>query len=201
MSIAANRETTDDLTLVRCAKHGDREAYGQLVERYQRRATSVAWRLLGNKQDALDAVQDAFVRAYENLSTLDDEARFGSWFMRIVSNLSLNFRRGRAVRQRVGSLEDSAFSEESQSRNEVATGPGGADDRPGARLAAEELELHLQRALDDLPDPQRQALVLFSMQQLPQKDVAELLGLSVEAVKWHVFQARKKLKERLVAWL
>lgn len=200
MSITANRET-DDLSLVRRAKRGDRDAYGELVERYQRRATSAAWRLLGDLHDATDAVQEAFIRAYNNLDTLEDESRFGPWFMRIVNNLSLNYRRGRAVRQRVASLEDRAAGDEESSREEYAIAPVYSGERPGARLAAAELEDHVQRALDDLPEQQRQALVLFSIQQLPQKDVAELLGLSVEAVKWHVFQARKKLKERLAAWL
>lgn len=197
---AANSEL-DDLPLVRRAKRGDQEAFGRLVERYQRRATTTAWRLLGNLHDALEAVQEAFIRAYGNLATLEDEARFGSWFMRIVTNLSLNYRRGRAVRQRTASLEDCILRDGEQSQDEVAVAPMYADDRPGAQLGAIELSEQVQRALDELPEQQRMALVLFSVEQMPQKDVAEMLDMSVEAVKWHVFQARKKLKERLAEWL
>ncbi|MBL8877775.1 MAG: RNA polymerase sigma factor [Phycisphaerales bacterium] len=197
---AANSEL-DDLPLVRRAKRGDRDAFGRLVERYQRRATTTSWRLLGDLHDALEAVQEAFIRAYANLAALEDEARFGPWFMRIVTNLSLNYRRGRAVRQRTASLEDCVLRDGEQSPDEVAEAPMHSDDRPGAQLGAMELSEHVQRALDDLPEQQRMALVLFSVEQMPQKDVAEMLGMSVEAVKWHVFQARRKLKERLAEWL
>lgn len=197
---AANNDT-DDLPLVRRAKRGDQAAFGLLVERYQRRATSAAWRLLGDLNDALEAVQEAFIRAYNNLSTLEDEARFGPWFLRIVTNLSLNYRRGRAVRQRTASLEDCILGDGEQQRDDLAAAPLHADDLPGAQLGAAELNEQIQRALDELPEQQRMALVLFSVQQMPQKEVADMLDMSVEAVKWHVFQARKKLKERLAEWL
>ena len=76
-----------------------------------------------------------------------------------------------------------------------------SDARPGAELAAGELGEHVQKALAELPEQQRLALVLFSIEALPQKDVAAVMGCSVEAVKWHVFQARRKLKERLADYL
>src|SRR5262245_560315 len=75
--------------------NGDLRAYDRLIESYQRRAVAVSYRLLGNINDAMDVCQDAFLRAYRSLSTLQEPRRFGPWLMRIVSNLSLNFRRDR----------------------------------------------------------------------------------------------------------
>ncbi|MBU0639097.1 MAG: RNA polymerase sigma factor [Planctomycetes bacterium] len=190
-----------DEELVRHTRAGQLQGFDQLVERYQRRATSVACRLLGNLHDALEVCQDAFVRAYQNLETLEDARRFGPWLLRIVTNLSLNFRRNRAAagRQRV-SFEDCLVNDE-RSRAELVPDAAHSDERPGARLAAAELSEAVQAALAELPERQRAALVLFSIEQLPQKDVASIMDCSVEAVKWHVFQARKKLKSALAEFL
>lgn len=187
----------DDADLVRGTLDGRREAFDQLIERYQRRATSVAYRLLGNLHDALEVCQEAFVRAYRGLSALEDPDRFGSWLLRIVTNLSLNFRRSRRPRL---SFED-CLRNDDQGPDEVLSDGPQSEHRPGARLAATELEARIQDGLATLPPQQRAALVLFSIEQLPQKDVARILNCSVEAVKWHVFQARQKMKAHLAEFL
>src|SRR5580704_5845467 len=74
---------------------GRREAFDTLIGRYQRQAVAVSYRLLGNSHDALEVTQDAFLKAFSSLATLQKPEAFGGWLMRIVSNLSLNFRRGR----------------------------------------------------------------------------------------------------------
>lgn len=192
------RPTDDELVRQTCA--GRRPAFDELIERYQRRATAVSYRLLGDLQDALEVCQEAFLRAYRNLDTLDDPGRFGPWLLRIVTNLSLNFRRARAVGGRRLSFEDCVLDEQRSTAELVSDAPH-SEDRPGARLAASELSEIVQAAIAELPAQQRTALVLFSIEQLPQKDVAEIMSCSVEAVKWHVFQARRKLRERLAEHL
>ena len=189
-----------DEELVRRTCAGQRRAFDELIERYQRRATSVAYRLLGNLHDALEACQEAFIRAYQNLQTLEDQRRFGSWLLRIVTNLSLNFRRARGTGGRVVSFDDCILDGE-RPRTMQVSAPDYSDERPGAKLAADELADVLHVAMAELPDRQRLALVLFSIEQMPQKQVAEILDCSVEAVKWHVHQARKKLRERLAEHL
>jgi RNA polymerase sigma-70 factor, ECF subfamily len=185
-----------EVDLVCRAKAQDTQAFGELVRRYQRRAVSVAYRLVGNSADASDVSQDAFVRAYRSLDQLEDPARFGPWLMRVVSNLSLNFRRSRATRP-ASSLDDSLLD-----------GVDFQKPRGGLRLAASdedsqaaELDGAVSKALEQLPDQQRLALILFSVEGVPQKEVAEILECSVELVKWNVFQARKKLKELLAGLL
>ncbi len=186
--------------LVRAVRTGQRAAFDELVERYQRRAVSVAYRLLGNLHDALEVCQEAFIRAYRNLDSLEDERRFGSWLLRIVTNLSLNFRRDRAAGGRRVSLDDCLLDEQPSRGEQLADAPH-SDSRPGAELAASELHDVARAAIAELPEQQRTALVLFSIEQLPQKEVAAIMECSVEAVKWHVFQARKKLKGELAEYL
>lgn len=191
-----------DEELVRRVCAGERRAFDPLVERYQRRAASIAFRLLGNIHSALDVCQDAFVKAFCNLPSLEDPARFGPWLLRIVTNLSLNYRRDRVVGGRQVSFDDCVLDgDETASPGPRFPASPHPDERPGATLSATELHEVLQRAIEELPEAQRLALVLFSIEALPQKDVASILGSSVEAVKWHVFQARRKLKERLADYL
>lgn len=161
-----------------------------LVERYQRRVVSVSYGLVGSIHDALEIGQEAFVRAYKNLESLADETRFGPWLMKITTNLSLNFRRDRAAAARRVPVELS----DDPLHNGKHSPPG---ERPGAALSASELRSIVQDAIAQLSAAQRTALILFSIEQLPQRDVAQIMCCSVEAVKWHVFQARRKLREML----
>src|SRR5580698_9736090 len=88
-----------ELSLILAAKSGDRAAFGQLAQCYQRRCAGVALRLVGNVHDASEVVQEAFINAYRNMGQLHDPERFAFWLMRIVTNVSLNYRRARARRR------------------------------------------------------------------------------------------------------
>jgi RNA polymerase sigma-70 factor (ECF subfamily) len=187
-----------DGQLVERTLGGDRKAFDDLIRRYQRQAVAVSYRLLGNSHDALEVTQDAFLKAFGSLATLQKPAAFGGWLMRIVSNLSLNYRRSRKTRSQLP-LDDLLGPANSQ---QVETGGGGSDwmaqsGDPVRRLESEEMGRRLQEALKQLPEKQRLAITMFTIEEMPQKQVAEALNCSVEAVKWHVFQGRKKLKELL----
>lgn len=186
-----------DAQLVKAVLSGERSAFDELVRLYQRQATSVAYRLLGNMDDALEVVQESFLRSYRNLPSLSQPERFKSWLLRIVANQSLNFRRARALRQGVSLEYNNEDSGEPSEMNRPDTSAVPAAEEASAR----ELDRKIAAALDELPEKQRTALVLFSMENVPQKEVAQVLGISVEAVKWHVFTARKRLKERLKDFL
>src|SRR5689334_9677939 len=90
-----------DGVLVNRVLGGDRGAFDELIRRYQRQAVAVSYRLLGNTQDALEVTQDSFLKAYSSLATLQKPDAFGGWLMRIVSNLSLNYRRSRKIRSQL----------------------------------------------------------------------------------------------------
>jgi len=188
-----------EVALVDRAQHGDTEAFAKLVRLYQRRVISVAYRLLNNIEDAGDVSQDAFVRAYRHLSQLEDASCFGPWLIRVVSNLSLNYRRSR--RARSAAPLDDALAVSAEVRN-PASGRRltvGLEDQSGP--LPEELQTAVNQAMERLPEKQRLALILFSVEGMPQREVAEILECSVELVKWNVFQARRKLKEMLKAYL
>src|SRR4051812_30901335 len=90
-----------DGTLVADVLAGNRKSFDELIRRYQRQAVAVSYRLLGNSQDSLEVTQDAFLKAFTSLDTLQKPEAFGGWLMRIVSNLSLNYRRSRKTRTSV----------------------------------------------------------------------------------------------------
>ena len=105
-------EAAEDARLVAEVIEGRSEAFDALVRRYQRRALAVAYRLLGNVEDAKDVAQDAMLRGYRSLHQLADRERFGPWLMRIVRNLSLNYRRSRALSRAL--LESNRISSASE---------------------------------------------------------------------------------------
>ena len=189
-----------DGQLVQGTLDGNRQAFDQLIRRYQRQAVAVSYRLLGNSQDALEVTQDAFLKAFTSIATLQKPEAFGGWLMRIVSNLSLNYRRGRKTRSQLP-LDDLLGKVSEQSETGGGSEWMSRDIDPVHHMESAELGAKLQEALKQLPEKQRVAIVMFTIEQMPQKDVANALNCSVEAVKWHVFQGRKKLKEILKDYL
>jgi len=186
-----------DGQLVAQALEGAKPAFDELIRRYQRQAVAVSYRLLGNSQDSLEVTQDAFLKAFTSLATLQKPEAFGGWLMRIVSNLSLNYRRSRKTRSSQLPLDDllgATSTEQTDSTGATSEWMARSGD-PVRRLEGEEMGRKLKEALAALPEKQRLAIVMFTIDEMPQKDVAEALNCSVEAVKWHVFQGRKKLKE------
>ena len=184
-----------DAASVQTVLAGDRNAFEPLVLRHQKKAIAVSYRLLGNMNDAMEVVQNAFVKAYRSLDSLQDPRLFGPWLLRIVSNYSLNYRRGR--KGHGGLPIDDLLVDDSTAGPQATPAAAAKRDDPGGPMIGGELSQKFQWALEQLPDKQRMALVLFSIENLPQRDVAEVLQCSVEAVKWHVFQARKRLKDLL----
>ena len=187
---ARERERLQDASDVAATLDGRLEAFDLLIERYQRRAVSVSYRLLGNIQDAQDVCQRAFVKSFKSLETLKDARLFGPWLMRIVSNLSLNHRRDRKPHLSLATSDGDGGIPEAL----VSSAEGTA---PSAAMETDEAESAIRAAMDSLPEKQRMALVLFAIEKMPQKEVAEIMECSVEMVKWNVFQARKALKESL----
>src|SRR5688500_11162515 len=186
-----------DGQLVAQALTGAKPAFDELIRRYQRQAVAVSYRLLGNSQDSLEVTQDAFLKAFTSLATLQKPEAFGGWLVRIVSNLSLNYRRSRKTRSSQLPLDDvpgGTSTEQTDSTGATSEWMARSGD-PVRRLEREERGRKLKEALAQLPEKQRLAIVMFTIDEMPQKDVAEALNCSVEAVKWHVFQGRKKLKE------
>lgn len=187
-------EAAEDARLVTEVVEGRSEAFDALVRRYERRALAVAYRLLGNVEDAADVAQDAMLRGYRSLHQLADRERFGPWLMRIVRNLSLNYRRSRALSQAVAldDMVETSDSWRSARATAVVDGAGGSGE-----AEAGELRRIVDVAMRALPEKQRMSLVLFSIEGMSQKEVASVLDCTEDLVKWNVFQARKQLKSAI----
>lgn len=171
-------EAADDVQwVVRCLE-GDACAFEPLVERYQRGLFAVAMRLLGNYEDARDATQNAFIRAYEHLETFDPERRFFSWICRIVVNESLNLKRARPAE---APLADRA---------------GDAADGFDA-VVGDERRRELQRALGRLPEDQRVVIVLRYFAELSYEEIGAAVGVPQKTVKSRLFEARQRLAETI----
>jgi RNA polymerase sigma-70 factor (ECF subfamily) len=182
-----------DAAWVQAALEGDSQAFERLVQAYERPAVGSAYRLLGNKDDALEVAQEAYLRAYKSLKRLKDARRFGPWLMRIVCNLSLNARRSRGAASKVVLDEQQGTDDFSSEQPDRAVAPAG----PEQLARGKEMQEAIDAALDTLPEKQRLSLVLFAIEGWAQKDIAQVLECSIENVKWNVFQARKKLREQL----
>jgi RNA polymerase sigma-70 factor, ECF subfamily len=156
---------------------GDADAFGTLVAPYLARAIRLAHRVLGNREDTEDLVQDAAMRAYERLGQFDRSRPFAPWFMRVVWNLALR-RRESVVRRRHEVLEES-----------VAAAPSA----PGEPDRAEFWRA-FRAAVASLPPRQRAIVMMFDVDGLSGAEIAEQLEITPETVRWHLHQARRTLR-------
>jgi RNA polymerase sigma-70 factor (ECF subfamily) len=173
--------------LVMASQAGDRGAFDELVRLYQKRAMQVAVRLLGSADEAAEAVQAGFLKAYLNIKKLRDVEQFEFWLLRIVANAAVS--RARAAKRRA---ENIGIGDCLEDRKNVS---------PPERQSSEELAKAVQRAMLKLSKKEARAISFFGLQNLSQREVAEIMNCSVEAVRWHVFNARKKLKVMLREYL
>ena len=177
---------TDEFLLRRFAQ-GDRGSLDELFRRYRTVAYRVAYRLLGNEADALDAVQDGFANALTHLDRFGGRSSFRTWLLRVVSNAALDI--GRTRRRRASRAAGPIPSDD----------PVLADSLPAPTADLERIDLRrrLDRALELLPPAQRQTFVLHADGGLTYREVAEALGISVGTVMSRVFYARQRLKAYL----
>jgi RNA polymerase sigma-70 factor (ECF subfamily) len=183
---------SDDLLLARFVA-GDRAALEELFQRYRSLAYRVAHRLLGNEADALDAVQEGFIKALVHLQGFQHRSTFKTWLLRVVSNASLDLGRQRGRRE-AQSLESLGHGE--QDRPEPLT----LED-PALGLHRHDLRQAIDQALSQLPEAQRQTFVLHAEAELSYREVAEILGISIGTVMSRLYYARQKLRAHLEPWM
>src|SRR5690606_12664804 len=166
--------------LLQSAQDGDEQAFGRLVAPYLDPSYRLASRILDGRPEAEDAVQEALYRAWKALPSFRRDAKFSTWLYRIVWRVSLNIARA---------------EEPAPLDVDVADG----DDRhdPERRYEKVERRGEIERALKDLPVPYRTVIAMFYIEDLPVRDIAEILELPVGTVKTHLHRARRALKARL----
>jgi len=172
---------SSDALIVSRVLRGDVEAFRLLVERYRDRYARYAFHMLGNREDAEEALQDAFTRAFRSLARCEDPERFGAWLFRILVNRcrTMGARRGRRARTFV--IDEGALLE-------------AAEDHPADRSAWRE---EIGRALERLSSDQREAFLLKYVEELGYDEMSQLTGVGVSALKMRVMRACERLRELL----
>ncbi|HTM87636.1 MAG TPA: sigma-70 family RNA polymerase sigma factor [Terriglobales bacterium] len=187
-----NEPVSDELRLVQAAKKGDVGAFGELVKRYDRNVFRIALHITQNREDAEDVVQDAFLKAYENLEQFQGQSKFYTWLVRIAVNEALMKLRRRRP-ERMVSLDQEVQTEEDSMPREVA------DWSPNPEQLYNQAELRdiLGKTIQGLPPSFRTVFVLRDVEGLSTEETAQALELSVPAVKSRLLRARLQLRERL----
>jgi RNA polymerase sigma-70 factor (ECF subfamily) len=176
---------TDEQLLARGAA-GDREALEELFRRYRLLAYRVAYRLLGHEADAMDAVQNGFIKALTHLPGFQGRSSFKTWLLRVVSNAALDLGRKRSRRE--------TLSLTSPPNNDGPVVQVLSFEDPARGLERADLRHMLDEALATLPPAQRQTFVLHADGDLSYREVAEVLGISIGTVMSRLFYARQKLR-------
>lgn len=180
-----------DLALVDKAKAGDRKAFGVLVETYQQRVYAIAFGILRSRDDAWDAAQEAFVKAYKNLHRFEGNSAFYTWLYRITYNLSIDHLRDRKRRERADLTETKKLEE---ALRRTGKKPAGDPDESADRR---ELTAVLHEAMSKLSDKHRAIIVLREIEGLSYEEIADVLKISKGTVMSRLFHARKNLQKLL----
>jgi len=181
---------SSELRLVESAAAGDREARRGLFELHRDVAYRVALRITGRNEDAMDVVQESFIKAFDGLAGFQRDAGFRTWLLRIVSNRSLDLLRARRVRL-ARSIESG--SDDDRGGFELPA----AEDSVSAGLERSELAERLKRAVDSLPADQRSVFAMYSSGDMTYGEIAEALGIPIGTVMSRLYHARRRLHEVL----
>jgi len=182
----------DESALVAQAKAGDQNAFGELVNRYERKIYRLAKNITRNDEDAEDVLQDAFLKAYTHLDNFKGDSKFYTWIVRIAVNEALMRLRKRKTDRSVPLDEPVELGEETVQR-EIAVW----EDNPEQQYSQEEWRRILDEAVESLKPDFRTVFVLREIEELSTEETAETLGISVPAVKSRLLRARLALRERL----
>ena len=177
-----------DEQLVRKSQQDDERAFGELVSRYESKVYSLALKMLRNPEDAEDVLQDTFLRAYRGIKSFKGNSTFSTWIYRITANSALMRLRKRQLP--TVSIDDA--DEREAPINIADWAPG-----PVEQMLNQETQAAMTEAIDALPPEFRQVFVLRDIEELSNAEVAEILDLSVAAVKSRLHRARLKVRNRL----
>ncbi|MCI0706854.1 MAG: RNA polymerase sigma factor [Ignavibacteriae bacterium] len=169
--------------VIQKAQEGSHDAFRILVERHMKQAYNLAYGFLLDHDDAEDVAQESFVRAYQSLGSFRVESEFGTWLYRIVHNVALNRLR----------------HEKTKSSRHVSLDHPLADSASGDGNVAEgkEQQMHVERALHELPTLQRSVVILRHLEGLSTRQVSQILGCTEGTVKTHLHRGLKKMKKLL----
>lgn len=176
------RLAASDARLVEEIRQGSRSAYGELVQRYEKKLIRTIFRMVGNVQTAEDLAQETFLKAYDRLDRFDSSKRFSPWLFQIGVNTSIDWmRRNRKVHQ---------YSLQEMTRGEGTYEISQDDPRPGMELRQE-----VQHVLGQIPMQYRTVLMLRDLEGFPCSEVADIVGRKEPTIRWRLLKAREMFRE------
>ena len=183
-----------DNELMKRIGSGDTAAFKPLVEKYQRMVMATVYRYTGCSRDVEDLAQDIFFKVFKAAKRYTPQAKFSTWLFKIVANHCFNYRRSQKRNAMVTSL-DHSFSDEKDEPSLQLAGP--KEEQPENQVQQKEVEAALKKAIDELPDRQRMAIILYRFEGLSYKEITKVLGCSLSSVESLLFRAMTNLKEKL----
>jgi RNA polymerase sigma-70 factor (ECF subfamily) len=185
--------SASDSELMQLARDGDRNAFGVLVRRHQKRIYRLAVHMLRNPSEAEDVTQETFARAYQALQRFEGSSQPYTWLYRIAVNLSLNIIRARKPRQQTAGDDDPRVEAWMAQRAPDNTGD------PSKALEQMRLAVALTAGIDQLSETLRTTLLVVCVEGLAHGDAAQVLGCPEGTIAWRVHEARRKLREHLAS--
>lgn len=176
---------SSDLYLVEQAKRGDKEAFGYLVEKYEKKIFSLALRICGQREEAEDLAQEIFLKVYQKLNTYQGEAAFSTWLYRVAANTC--FDRLRQLKREMSIQKE--FNEREFYKKAL---------NPEEEFLNRQEILNIEKALQTLPEDLRLVLLLREQYGLRYEEIAKALSLNLGTVKNRIFRAREKLRKLLM---
>ncbi|MCX5675256.1 MAG: RNA polymerase sigma factor [Planctomycetota bacterium] len=186
---AAEREARRDAELVERLKKGDTKALEELYQRHREPAYGIAYRLVGSREDALDVIQESFVHVLRGIQTFRGQSSFRTWLYRIVTHAALDYRRWRSLRA----------TESLDSERALEPVDASGQRSPQDTAAERDLAAAIDKALANVSEKNRAALVLFAIEGMSYKEIADVLSISVGTVMSRIFNARQRLRELLAS--
>lgn len=186
----------NDGELVSLAQQGDGAAVEELVSRYEDKVYNLAYRMMGNREDAEDVLQDAFLNVIRSIDGFKGKSSFSTWLYRITSNAALTRLRKKSRKEKSeGEFLDEVYAVKQAAQSGVRMNDW--SDNPARQLLSEEAKVMMEEAINELPEKYRTVFVLRDVEGLPASDVADILDLTVPAVKSRLHRARMFLRNHL----
>ena len=180
----------DDDELVKRVCAGETQVFRLLVERHQQHIFNLCYRMVEQREDAEDATQEVFLKAYRSLKKFRGESRFKTWLCRIATNECLN----RLRHEPMGSLDEPSTTED-------GVHPVDSTPSPLELIEQQEIESTVHAAIDELPHTYRLVITLFHFTELSYDEIAQVMEIPIGTVKTHIFRARALLKSKLKAFV
>jgi RNA polymerase sigma-70 factor (ECF subfamily) len=194
--IDSNEATDDDLEYVILCQKGDTDAFAELVERHQKKMLNIAYRMMGDYDEACDVTQEAFLSAYKSIKKFKAEAKFSTWLYRIVVNYSKN--RLKKMRS-IAKHESISIEGLREVKIDGALCQSSSDDAdPGMQIEKRERDAQVQKCIVSLDEEYREVLILRDIQGLSYKEIKDILKIPEGTVKSRLSRARNTLKDCLV---